>query len=112
MTIKLPPIIETYVQGKNNQDSEAVVACFTNEAVVYDEGEEVHGQAAIKKWLDASNEKYKFTLTVKKRVDIDQETVVTMEVAGDFAGSPVLLDFRFTIGEDKIDRLRILLAGK
>lgn len=112
MIIKLPLIIEAFVQGKNNHDSEAVVACFTNDAVVYDEGQEFHGTAAIKKWLDASIAKYKVTLTVKNIVDIDEETVLTAEVSGDFAGSPVPLDFHFTIREDKIDRLTILLTSE
>jgi len=112
MMIKLPSIIEAFVHGKNNHDSEAVVACFTNDAVVHDEGQEFRGTAAIKKWLDASIAKYKFTLTAKKLVDFDKETVLTAEVSGDFEGSPVPLDFHFTIREGKIDRLSILLAGK
>lgn len=112
MTIKLPSIIEAFVHGKNNHDSEAVVACFTNDAVVHDEGKEFRGTAAIKKWLDASIAKYKVTLTAKKIVDIEEETILTAEVSGDFEGSPIPLDFHFSIREGKFDRLSIRLADK
>ena len=112
MMIKLPSIIEAFIQGKNNHDSEAVVACFTNYAVVHDEGKEFRGTAAIRKWLDASIAKYKVTLTVKNIVDIEEETILTAEVSGEFEGSPIPLDFHFTIKEGKIDRLLILLAGE
>jgi len=112
MKIKLPSIIEAFVQGKNNHDSEVVVACFTNDAVVYDEGREFRGAAAIKNWLDASIAKYKVTLTAKNIADIEGEMVLTADVSGNFEGSPVQLDFHFTISEGKIDKLSILLAGK
>lgn len=110
--IKLPSIIETFVQGKNHHDSEAVVVCFTNDAVVHDEGQEFRGTAAIKKWLDASNAKYKVALTPTKLIDIAKETILTAEVSGNFEGSPIPLDFHFTIKEGKIDRLSIRLSGE
>jgi len=112
VVIELPSIIEAFVQGKNHHDSEAVVACFTNDAVVHDEEQEFRGTTAIKKWLDASIAKYKVTLTAKNIADIEGEMVLTANVSGNFEGSPVPLDFHFTIREDKIDKLSIRLAGK
>lgn len=112
MTIKLPAVIEAYVQGENNHNSDAVIACFADHAVVHDEGQEILGTAAIKKWLDDSNAKYIVTLNAIKLVDLDNETILTAQVSGDFEGSPVPLDFHFTINGGKISRLSIRLTGE
>lgn len=112
MNIKLPPLLDKFVQAKNAYDRTAFVACFSEQAVVLDEGKEIRGTTAIQNWIEASNEKYQDTLTVTKLVDHNHETVLTALVAGNFEGSPVSLDFHFSIKEDKIDKLRILLAGE
>ncbi|QJW47709.1 nuclear transport factor 2 family protein [bacterium BFN5] len=112
MTIKLPLLLDRFIQTKNAYDSKAFVACFAEQAVVLDEGKEIRGTAAIQSWFETSNEKYQDTLTVTKLVEHNHETVLTALVAGNFEGSPVSLDFYFSIKEDKIDRLRILLAGE
>ena len=110
MDIKLPTIIAEFLKAKNGYDSTAFVACFTYDAVVYDEGGEMHGTTAIKKWIEASNEKYQDTITAEKIVEHDNETVLTGLVSGNFDGSPVLLDFHLTIRDGKISLLRIELT--
>ncbi len=40
------------------------------------------------------------------------ETVVAAIISGDFDGSPVPLDFHFTLNEDKIKKLDIMVAGE
>jgi ketosteroid isomerase-like protein len=112
MNIKIPLLIDRFIQAKNAYDSKAFVACFAEQAVVLDEGKEIRGLSAIQNWIEASTAKYQDTLTVTKLVEHNHETVLTALVAGNFEGSPVLLDFHFVIKEDKIDRLRILLAGE
>lgn len=112
MNIKLPPLLDKFIQAKNTFDSVAFVACFAEQAVVLDEGKEIRGMTAIQNWIEASSKKYQDTLTVTKLDERNHETVLTALVAGNFEGSPVLLDFYFDINEGKIDRLRILLAGE
>ncbi|HWR09066.1 nuclear transport factor 2 family protein [Sporomusa sp.] len=112
MNMKLPPLVAKFVQAKNAYDSTAFVACFADQAVVHDEGKEMRGTIAIQKWIEASNKKYQDTLTVTNLVEHNNETVLTALVAGNFEGSPVSLDFHFSIKEDKIDRLSILVAGE
>lgn len=112
MTTKIPLLLDRFIQAKNAYDSKAFVACFAEQAVVLDEGKEIRGLTAIQNWIEASNETYQDTLTVVKFVEHNHETVLTALVAGNFEGSPILLDFHFVITEDKIDRLRILVAGE
>lgn len=111
MSIILTPIIEAFVRAKNAHNTDAIILCFSEDAVVYDEGQKFSGRAAIKKWLDDSNAKYSVTLVPIKLVDQASENVLTAQVSGNFEGSPVPLKFHFTVHEDKIRRLRIQLAG-
>ncbi|WP_378954255.1 nuclear transport factor 2 family protein [Pelosinus sp. sgz500959] len=111
MSIKLPQLIATFVQAKNDQNSDAVIACFAGDAIVHDEGQEICGIAAIKKWIDASIEKYQDTLDPINLVEQGNETVLTAQVSGTFDGSPIPLDFHFTINDGKITMLSTRLTG-
>ena len=107
MTIKLPRTIEKYVDASNKHDVKSILACFSDDAVVHDEGETLHGKQAIEGWIAKTIEKYKFQfkpLSIKEdKVDV----VVTVEVSGTFDGSPVTLDYHFTIENEKIISLII-----
>lgn len=111
MSIKLPQLIADFIQAKNDHNSDAVIACFANDAIVHDEGQKIRGANAIKKWTDASIEKYQFTLEAIGLVELDKETVLTAQVSGNFDGSPVLLDFHFIINDGRISMLSIRLTG-
>lgn len=110
MSIKLPQLIATFVQAKNDHNSDAVIACFAGDAIVHDDGQEICGIAAIKKWIDTSIEKYQVTLEPTNLVEQEQETILTTQVSGTFDGSPVPLDFYFTINDGKIIMLSIQLT--
>lgn len=112
MSIKLPPVIDAFLQAKNSCDSTAFAACFADHAVVQDEGKELRGTVAIKNWIEASNAKYQDTVTAQGLDERGGETVLTAQVSGNFEGSPVLLDFHFTVSEDKISRLSIRTTGE
>ena len=82
-------------------------ACFSDDAVVRDEGRERQGVAAIREWLQEVSAKYRPTVDVLGVAQTADETTVTGRVAGDFPGSPVELRFAFTLAGDKIARLEI-----
>jgi ketosteroid isomerase-like protein len=107
MTSQLPPPIAAYIQAKNAHDTAALLACLTDDAVVYDEGETFRGKAAIKEWNDASIRKYQVTVEVTDVAQADGETVVTGLVSGTFEGSPAQLRFHFTVEGNKIAALSI-----
>ena len=60
MSLELPKPIAAYFAADSG-DSEAVARCFTDNAVVKDEGRTYDGLAAIKKWKSASSAKYTYT---------------------------------------------------
>ncbi|MEK4711936.1 nuclear transport factor 2 family protein [Sporosarcina sp. FSL K6-5500] len=105
MITKLPQSIETYFQAANSHENSLLADCFTEDAVVHDEGKDYHGLAAIKKWNEASSKEYDFTLELISAVEEGGQTIVTTQASGNFPGSPTAIKFHFTIKDQKITSL-------
>jgi len=107
MIIKLPSIIQSYVDSSNRHDAQSILSCFSDDAVVHDEAETLHGKKAIEEWITKTIEKYKFHFEPLRIKDDNAEIVVAMEVSGTFDGSPVILDYHFVVAGDKVLSLAI-----
>ena len=107
MTLKLPELIATYFTADKG-DSEAVSQCFTETAVVKDEGHIYHGRGAIKQWKAEASTKYQYTNEPFACEHKDGKFVVTSRLTGNFPGSPVNLRFFFGLEGDKIASLEII----
>ena len=105
--MKIHPTIAAFVKAKNNRDTSAVVTCFADDAVVHDEGQEMRGSVAVKEWSEKSFRKYQYTIEPTDLTEEDDKTVLTATLTGNFPGSPLSLDFNFTIQGDKIIALLI-----
>ena len=82
----------------------AVSECFTEDAVVKDEGNTYTGREAIHEWKTESSEKYNYTVEPFALEEVEGKTVVTAHVIGNFPGSPV--DLRYFFGlEGRQDRV-------
>lgn len=108
MSLPLPSPIEDYFNA-DRFDSEAVARCFTDNAVVKDEGEIYTGRAAIRQWKTDSSRKYTYTSEPFHLEEQDGKTIVTSHLTGDFPGSPVDLRYFFNLEGDKIAFLEIAL---
>jgi hypothetical protein len=106
MSIELPTAIAAYIAGSNAHDAAACAACFTGDAV-RDEGRERRGIAGIREWMEEVSEKYRPAVEVIDIAEMDDKTIVTGRVAGNFPGSPVELRYAFTLAGEKIARLEI-----
>ena len=105
--MNLPLVIQRYIDASNAHDVRAIVDCFAADAVVGDENAMRHGKTEIRRWATETIEKYKFQF---KPLSVDErgaETILSVEVSGSFPGSPITLDYRFTIAHDKIQSLII-----
>ena len=91
MASKLPRLISDYINASNAHDVKSILACFSDNAVVHDEGETLHGKKSIEGWIVKTIEKYKFQFKPLKIKGDDPEVVVAVEVSGTFDGSPVTL---------------------
>ena len=107
MTIKLPPVIQKYVAVSNQHDVKSILACFSDDPVVRDEGKEFRGKEMIEGWIVKTIEKYKFHFKPLSNKDDKDEMVVAVQVSGTFDASPVTLDYHFTIERDRIVSLAI-----
>jgi SnoaL-like domain len=107
MTLELPKPIAAYFTA-DKQDSEAVAQCFTDNAVVKDEGHTYRGRAAIKQWKADASTKYQYTSEPFACEQKDGKFVVTSRLTGNFPGSPVNLRFFFGLDGDKIASLDII----
>ena len=104
--IDLPPPIAAYFAA-DTSDANAVARCFSETAVVIDERREHRGRAAIARWKAEATAKYHYT-SEPLAVDASGPTVtVSARVTGDFPGSPVELQYRFTLERALIARLEI-----
>jgi ketosteroid isomerase-like protein len=105
----IPSVLNRYVEAQNAHDTEALLKCFTDGAVVHDEGRSYRGTAAIRSWSDAVIEKYNLSVEILNAVEHGNETVLEAMVSGTFDGSPAKLTYRFRLSDD--GRISALEAG-
>lgn len=106
-TLNFPEPIAAYFDADKRGDAAGVARCFTQEAVVKDEGERHSGRAAIQKWKAGASAKYSYTSQPLAVVQRDGGYVVTSRLTGDFPGSPVDLKYAFRLERGKIASLEI-----
>ena len=107
MSMKLPEPIAAYFAATNQHDVNAMLAPFAETAIVKDEGQERHGVAAIREWMEETIRKYRFTVVVTDVAEKTGKTLVASRVSGNFPGSPVDLQYAVTLSGEKISRLEI-----
>jgi len=106
MTLDLPePIAAYFTADKGN--GQAVAQCFTDNAVVKDEGHTYRGRAAIKQWKTDASTKYQYTCEPLACAEQDGKIIVTSRLTGNFPGSPVNPRFCFELDGDKIASLEV-----
>jgi ketosteroid isomerase-like protein len=107
MSAALPRPIQSYIDASNTHDVKSILDCFSDDAVVCDENATRCGKIDIEGWARETIEKYRFRLNPLKVQQRDVETMVNVEISGTFPGSPITLDYHFTIANDKITSLII-----
>lgn len=109
MAVKLPHIIAEYFDADRSRSAEAVADCFTDGAVVIDEGHSYTGTGAIRQWKAESSSKYTYSVEPFSVSTEGERTTVVSHLAGDFPGSPVDLRYLFILEGQKIAGLEITL---
>jgi hypothetical protein len=107
MPLPLPKPIEVFMSSENMHDTGALEECFAPDATVQDEGQMLKGLKAIKAWRLETAKKYQHTLEPLTASARGGKTVVSTKLTGNFPGSPITLDFVFTLQGDKIAALEI-----
>jgi hypothetical protein len=107
MPVELPAPIAAYIDAENSHDIEALALCFSENGTVRDEGRTIQGLAAIKHWKAETAKKYRHTMEPLACKPGGDKIAVTNRLAGNFPGSPIELEFVFTLENEKISSLDI-----
>jgi ketosteroid isomerase-like protein len=107
MTLDVPEVITSYFRASNANDVEALVACFAPDASVSDENATHRGTAEIKQWAEDVRKKFQFKNEMISARERPNGAIVTAKLSGNFPGSPVNLDYEFTLDNAKITSLAI-----
>lgn len=103
----LPKVLTRLVEAQNCFDSVAYAACFSETAIVHDEGKTHNGKTAITQWIAHANEEYQATMKPLGFEEKGATTILTAEVSGTFPGSPIALHYHLEIADDLIQSLKI-----
>ncbi|PJJ65197.1 nuclear transport factor 2 family protein [Compostimonas suwonensis] len=105
MTEQIPAAIQSFVDATNAADTEAFLACFTDDAYLNDWGREFHGHSGVASWNQSDNIGKQSHFEVVSVAERGDEVVVTMEVSGNgYNGTGPLA---FTLDGELIKRLVI-----
>jgi hypothetical protein len=105
--MNLPKVIADVVSAQNQFNSIAYANCFSETAVVFDEGKTHTGRKDIQAWIDESNTKYKSVMKPLSIIHEGKTSVLSAECSGTFPGSPITLKFHFDIVDGLIQNLKI-----
>ena len=108
MSGAVPAVIDRYFEADARRDTDAVVALFTEDAEVSDEGQRWHGTGRIRAWRQGPASRYQYTTEVFGTEPAGQEEyLVTGRLEGNFPGGSADLRWCFTLVGDRIRRLHI-----
>jgi hypothetical protein len=107
VSTRLPSTLAKYFAATNSHDVDGILVLFADGAVVKDEGREHRGAVAIREWMSEAIARYAFKVELTGVAEVDDKTVVTGLVSGNFPGTPVSLRHEFTLEDEKIVHLEI-----
>jgi len=113
MTTSLPTVVSDYLAASDRGDLDALVTCFTEDALVLDEDREWRGRAGIRQWREKVANAYEYTVEVRGvaeqgAVGGGQHQDGLTHLEGNFPGGTVDLTFRFGLRDDRIATLQIV----
>ena len=101
-------VIRRYFELDAHRDIEWIVALFSDDAIVVDEGQTRHGIEEIRAWQVGPASKYTYTTEVIDTVALAADRyVVTGRLAGNFPGGSAELKWDFIVAGGRISRLVI-----
>ena len=107
MTANLPRVLADYFTATNAHDVGAMIAAFAEDSTVHDEGRDHAGVAAIREWMQETIEKYDYKVEPVESSRSGSRAVVLVSLRGKFPGSPITLQYAFTLAGQKISHLEI-----
>ena len=105
--MNLPHVISELVKAQDIYDSDAYANCFTETAVVFDEGHTYNGRSEIRQWIGEANGNYKIGMKPLEYAEKGAQSILTAEISGEFPGSPAVLKYHFELKDGLIQSLKV-----
>ena len=104
----VPNVVQRYFALDADHDVEGLVALFTNDAVVIDEGRRREGTDAIRSWRTEVADRYEYRTTILDAPAAEGPNCrVRARLDGNFPGGTVELNYDFVTDGDRITYLKI-----
>ena len=108
MSIEEPDVINNYFEADVRRDTDAIVALFTDDGVVIDEGETWRGSTEIRAWREGTASRYEYTTQVFDTESTAEDAyLVSGRLEGNFPGGTADVIWRFTLDGNRIGELHI-----
>lgn len=105
--MNLPTVITAFLAAAARYDSKAYADCFSENAVVHDEGASYKGPKEIQQWNEDTNKKYMPVSEPVAFTETADTAILATKVSGNFPGSPLVLKYHFKLQNGLIDALEI-----
>jgi ketosteroid isomerase-like protein len=103
-----PAAVSHYFEADAKRDIDAIVALFTDHAIVVDEGQTWTGREAIRAWQNGPASRYRYITEVASITPEGENGYhATGRLEGNFPGGTAHLNWDFTFDGDLIGRLEI-----
>jgi ketosteroid isomerase-like protein len=103
-----PDIIIRYFKAADDKDFDTLIACFTEDATVFDEDKTYGGHAEIRQWRSTTASQWEYTVTVTGSSPDGDGYLVRVHLVGNFPGGEADLRYRFTLRDGLISALSIV----
>jgi hypothetical protein len=108
MTVAMPAVVRRYFDADSERNIDAIVALFSGEATVIDEGRERNGTAEIREWQTGPASDYEYRVTILGSESLGEDRFrVTARLEGNFPGGTAELNFDFAVQGSQISYLKI-----
>ena len=103
--------LASFVKANNDRNTDSVTACFSKDAVVYDDGQIMRGTDEIRHWIAELFQKFQYVVTQTNVRGATNGAVLTATITGNFPGGHVSMDYHCRTLGDKIEVMVILPAS-
>ncbi len=100
--------LASFVKANNDRDIDSGTACFSKDAIVYDDGQIMRGVDEIREWIAQLFRQFQYVVAPTKVRELTNGAVLTATITGNFPGGQVSLDYHCRSLGDKIDVMVIL----
>ncbi len=100
--------LANFVKANNDRNIDSVTACYSKDAVVYDDGQIMRGTDEIRQWIAGLFQKFQYVVTTTSVRGATNGAILTATIIGNFPGGHVSLDYHCRTLGDKFEVMVIL----